>query len=42
VSRGKMGLDHLITHRFDFEDYLKAYQAIEDSAGRYMKVMIEL
>jgi len=32
----------LFTHRFPFEDYLQAYQAIEASGGEYMKVMIEL
>jgi len=35
-------LQEMITHRFDFKDYLDAYQAIEESAGKYMKVMIEL
>jgi L-iditol 2-dehydrogenase len=42
VNKAKVRLDNLITHRFDFEDYLKAYQAIEESNGEYMKVMIEL
>lgn len=42
VKKGKMRLDDLITHRFKFEQYLDAYQAIEASDGEYMKVMIEL
>lgn len=42
VESGKMHLQEMITHRFDFRDYLDAYRAIEDSEGRYMKVMIEL
>jgi threonine dehydrogenase-like Zn-dependent dehydrogenase len=31
-----------VTHRFAFQDYLKAYEAIEESRGEYMKVMIDL
>lgn len=42
VQQGKMHLGELITHRFEFEDYLDAYHTIEDSGGKYMKVMIEL
>ncbi len=42
VKSGKMRLDNLITHRFKFDQYLAAYQAIEESDGEYMKVMIEL
>lgn len=42
VEAGKLRLDPLVTHRFAFRDYLKAYQAIEESQGRYMKVMIDL
>lgn len=42
VQQGKMHLGELITHRFEFEDYLDAYHAIEGSDGKYMKVMIEL
>lgn len=38
----KLCLNPMITHRFNFEDYLKAYEAIESSGGRYMKVMIDL
>lgn len=42
IRSGKMRLDPLITHRFKFESYLKAYHTIEESQGKYMKVMIEL
>ena len=42
VTRGILHLDELLTHRFAFEDYLKAYHTIEHSNGEYMKVMIEL
>ena len=42
IASGKMCLDDLVTHRFEFENYLDAYQAIEESNGEYMKVMIEL
>jgi L-iditol 2-dehydrogenase len=42
VSTGKLCLDPMITHRFAFEDYLKAYQTIEASGGDYLKVMIDL
>ncbi len=42
VASGKMDLDPMVTHRFDFKDYLDAYEAIEASEGKYMKVMIEL
>jgi L-iditol 2-dehydrogenase len=42
VANGKLRLDPMITHRFAFKDYLKAYKTIESSSGRYMKVMIEL
>jgi len=42
VSEGKINLEPMITHRFDFMDYLEAYEMIEESNGEYMKVMIEL
>ena len=42
VSRGKLHLDQMVTHRFPFEDYLQAYEAIESSQGKHMKVMIDL
>jgi L-iditol 2-dehydrogenase len=42
IDEGKIKLDDLITHRFPFAHYLEAYETIEASNGRYMKVMIEL
>jgi L-iditol 2-dehydrogenase len=42
ISAGKMCLDDLITHRFKFEQFLQAYQTIEESKGETIKVMIEL
>lgn len=42
VSSGKLSLKELITHRFAFTDYLKAYTLIDSLAGNYLKVMIEL
>jgi L-iditol 2-dehydrogenase len=42
VASRKINLEHLITHRFPFDQYLDAYHAIEESGGKYMKVMIEL
>lgn len=41
VASGKLCLDEMVTHRFAFNDYLKAYEAIEASGGNYMKVMID-
>jgi threonine dehydrogenase-like Zn-dependent dehydrogenase len=42
VSTGKLQLDQIVTHRFAFKEYLKAYKAIEASGGKYMKVMLDL
>jgi L-iditol 2-dehydrogenase len=42
VAGGKLCLDQMITHRFDFKHYLEAYEAIESSGGKYIKVMIDL
>jgi L-iditol 2-dehydrogenase len=42
IASGKMYLNELVTHRFNFKKYLDAYHAIEESNGEYMKVMIEL
>lgn len=42
IDQRKLNLDPLVTHRFEFKEYLEAYHAIESSGGRYMKVMIEL
>jgi L-iditol 2-dehydrogenase len=42
VAGGKLCLNQMITHRFGFEAYPQAYEAIESSGGKYMKVMIDL
>lgn len=42
IADGKLALDKMITHRFPFREYLKAYETIEESGGNYMKVMISL
>ena len=42
VAAGKLRLDQMVTHRFSFSKYLEAYEAIESSGGKYMKVMIDL
>jgi L-iditol 2-dehydrogenase len=42
VANDKLSLDQMVTHRFAFKDYLKAYETIEASGGNYMKVMIDL
>ena len=42
VGTGGLSLDQMVTHRFAFRDFLKAYEAIEASGGNYMKVMIDL
>jgi L-iditol 2-dehydrogenase len=42
VAGGKLCLDQMITHRFTFDEYLRAYETIESSNGHYMKVVIEL
>jgi L-iditol 2-dehydrogenase len=42
TASGALRLDELITHRFAFQDYLRAYQTIEAARGDLMKVMIEL
>jgi L-iditol 2-dehydrogenase len=42
VAAGKLCLDPMVTQRFDFKNYLEAYEAIEGSGGNYLKVMIDL
>lgn len=42
ASSGKLHLAELISNRFAFRDYLKAYQTIDMAHGNVMKVMIEL
>jgi len=42
VASKKINLEHLITHRFHFNQYMEAYQTIDESQGKFIKVMIEL
>lgn len=42
LINGKLFLDHLISARFPFKKYAKAYQAIQEAKGNIMKVMIVL
>ncbi len=42
VLQGKIKMKELITNRFPFEDYLKAYVIIENNKDKVMKVMIEM
>ncbi len=42
MGQGLLNLDGMITHRFPFAAYAEAYQAIDESKGKYLKVMIEL
>lgn len=42
VASGRLSLDAMITHRFPFEQYLDAYQTIEEAKDNIMKVMIAL
>jgi L-iditol 2-dehydrogenase len=42
AAAGGINFDEVITHRFAFDDYLAAYEAIERAKGNCMKVMIYL
>ncbi|MFP4345318.1 MAG: zinc-dependent alcohol dehydrogenase [Anaerolineales bacterium] len=42
VAAGALVLEPLVTHRFPLVSYAKAYATIEESDGRYLKVMIEV
>jgi L-iditol 2-dehydrogenase len=42
LGEGLINLKPMITHRFKFDDYLAAYHTIEESGGKYMKVMIDI
>jgi L-iditol 2-dehydrogenase len=42
IDQGKVNLAPLVTDRFQFADYLKAYEHIEANRERSMKVMISL
>jgi L-iditol 2-dehydrogenase len=39
---GSINFAEVITHRFAFEDYGKAYETIEQASGNCLKVMISL
>jgi L-iditol 2-dehydrogenase len=42
IDGGSINLEAMITHRFPFDDYPEAYQAIEALNGEFLKIMIEL
>ena len=42
VAGRKLCLDEMVTHHFPFEDYLKAYETIEEAKGNIIKVMVDL
>jgi L-iditol 2-dehydrogenase len=42
VAGGKLCLDDMITHHFPFNEYLSAYETIEQARGNIMKVMVTL
>ena len=42
IDGGSINLEAMITHRFPFDEYTEAYQAIEALNGEFLKIMIEL
>ena len=42
VAGGKLCLDEMISHHFPFNEYLSAYETIEQARGNIMKVMVTL
>ncbi len=42
IGKGKIRLKPLITNHFDFKDYLKAYEFIEEKKDQAMKVIIDI
>jgi L-iditol 2-dehydrogenase len=42
VNKGLIEFDVLITHRVKFEDYMKAYEIVDEQRDYAMKVMIEM
>lgn len=42
AASGRLNLDGLVTNRFRFEDYLKAYHFIDQAGEKAMKVLISL
>lgn len=42
LSTGKLNLSPLITHRFPFHDFRKAYEFIDQHGSETLKVMIDV
>jgi L-iditol 2-dehydrogenase/threonine 3-dehydrogenase len=42
IESGKINLEPLISKHFSFEEYLQAYNFIEEKADKSMKVIIDL
>src|SRR5699024_3053723 len=42
IDKELIELDTLITHRFDFKDYMEAYNIIDNDKDNTMKVIIEI
>ena len=42
AAGGKLCLDKMISHRFPFEEYRRAYETIDRAGGKIMKVMMTL
>ena len=42
ISGGKINLEPLVSNRFSFEDYAKAYNFIDENRATSMKVIIDL
>jgi L-iditol 2-dehydrogenase len=42
VADGKMNLDPMVTHHVAFDEFLSAYELIEEAAGESLKVMVTL
>ncbi len=42
IEAGKINLQPLITHRFPFENYMRAYKQIEEMGDKTMKVIVQV
>ena len=42
AAGGKLHLDKMISHYFPFQEYVSAYEMIDQADGHIMKVMIAL
>jgi L-iditol 2-dehydrogenase len=40
VAKGKMNLNPMVTHRVPFDEFLSAYELIEEAQGQSLKVMV--